>query len=322
MEAFPASRPRAGPLLRATLVLVSALAADATLAHGIVGKRFFPATIAVEDPFVADELSLPTFERRKMSASGDEPAATETSWSVDYTKRITPDFGVGFGTSYRRVAPDGGDSVSGLDNFALSAKYQLWKSEPAEAIVSVGVDWDVGGTGAKRVAESFSTITPAIFFGKGFGDLPDDAKYLRPFALTGSLGVSFPTRSSTQTVSDESEEIVERHPDVLQWNFTFQYSVPYLQSSVVDLGWREPFNRLIPIVELALSTPINRGGGGTTGTVNPGILWAGRYVQLGIEAVIPVNDRSGKHTGVIAQLHFYLDDLFPSSLGKPLLARR
>ncbi len=29
-------------------------------AHGFAGQRFFPATIATEDPFVADELSLPT----------------------------------------------------------------------------------------------------------------------------------------------------------------------------------------------------------------------------------------------------------------------
>jgi hypothetical protein len=35
--------------------------------------------------------------------------------------------------------------------------------------------------------------------------------------------------------------------------------------------------------------------------------------------MIPVNDRSGRDIGVIAQLHFYLDDLFPRSLGRPLL---
>ena len=64
------------------------------------------------------------------------------------------------------------------------------RSNSRETIVSVGVDWDIGGSGSKRVgAESFSTITPAIFFGKGFGDLPADMSMLRPFALTGSLGV-------------------------------------------------------------------------------------------------------------------------------------
>ena len=48
------------------------------------------------------------------------------------------------------------------------------------------------------------------------------------------------------------------------------------------------------------------------------MLWAGQSVQLGIEAVIPVNSRTGSKTGVIAQLHFYLDDIFPNSIGKPI----
>lgn len=291
--------------------------------HGFVGQRFFPATLAVDDPFVADELSLPTFQHRKMPASGDAPATTQTDWSVDYTKRITENFGIGIGTTYRRIAPEGTESQSGFDNLALSAKYQVWKSEAHEAIVSLGVDWDVGGSGAKRVdAESFSTITPAIFFGKGFGDLPDIARVLRPLVLTGSIGVGLPSRTSTRTVTEDGDESVEQHPNVLQWGFTLQYSIPYLQSAVADVGWREPFNRLIPIVEFAMASPLNRGGGGTTGTVNPGVIWAGRYAQLAIEAVIPVNDRSGHRTGVLAQLHFYLDDIFPRSLGKPLVARR
>ena len=29
------------------------------LAHGFAGERFFPATILTDDPFVADEISLP-----------------------------------------------------------------------------------------------------------------------------------------------------------------------------------------------------------------------------------------------------------------------
>ncbi len=324
-SATSASDVRVRPIR--ALAISAALGASMALAntvhaHGIIGKRFFPATLAVEDPFVADELSIPTFERRKLPASGDEPAATESALSIDFTKRITPDFAIGIGTSYRRIAPEDADTVRGLDNLELGAKYQLWKSEAREAIVSVGVDWDVGGTGAKRIGESFSAITPGLLFGKGFGDLPDEAKYLRPLALTGSIGVAFPTRSSTRSVNDEGEEEVERHPDVLQWGFALEYSVPYLQSSVADMGWREPFNRVIPVVEFVMETPLDRGGGGTTGTVNPGFLWAGRYMQLGIEAVIPVNGRSGSHTGVIAQLHFYLDDLFPKSIGKPLFDRR
>ena len=189
-----------------------------------------------------------------------------------------------------------------------------------EAIVSAGVDWDIGGTGSRRVgAESFSTITPGIFFGKGFGDLPNDVKFLRPLAITGLVGYGIPTRSSTTTITDESDTEVERDPHTLEWGFAIEYSVPYLQSFVQDVGLKAPFNRMIPIVEFAMSTPLDRGQHGTTGTINPGIPWAGQSIQLGIEAVNPVNHRSGNSVGVLAQLHFFLDDLFPQTIGRPLI---
>jgi hypothetical protein len=112
---------------------------------------------------------------------------------------------------------------------------------------------------------------------------------------------------------------IERHPNVLEWGFALEYSVIYLQSQVQDMHLHAPLDRLIPLVEFALESPLNRGAQGqTTGTINPGIIWAGKYFQLGVEAVIPINERTGNNVGVIAQLHFFVDDLFPHSLGRPL----
>ena len=51
------------------------------------------------------------------------------------------------------------------------------------------------------------------------------------------------------------------------------------------------------------------------------IIWAGRYIELAFEVVIPVNNRSGNRVGGLAQLHFFLDDLFPQTIGRPLLRR-
>jgi len=103
--------------------------------------------------------------------------------------------------------------------------------------------------------------------------------------------------------------------------FAIEYSLPYLQAFVKDMGLREPFNQLIPVVEVALSKPLDRGRGPTTGTVNPGILWAGRYMQLGLEALVPINHQTGSRVGWLAQIHFFLDDLFPTSIGKPIFGK-
>ena len=302
--------------------LLSLAAGDPASAHGFAGKRFFPATLATDDPFVADELSLPTIAYTKQPASEDAPATRETAFSIDVSKRITENFGIGFGATYKQLRPDEGDTQRGFDNLAASVKYKFYQNDERETLLSTGIDWDIGGSGAKRVgAESFSTITPTLFFGKGFGDLPVEAKYLRPFALTGLIGVGIPSRSSTATIGEDGEASLERHPHTLEWGFAIEYSIPYLQSFVQDVGLREPFNRMIPVVEFAMSTALDRGASGTTGTLNPGIIWAGQYVQLAVEAVIPINSRTGSHVGWIAQLHFFLDDLFPGTIGRPVFGK-
>jgi hypothetical protein len=306
-------------LIGALAFLASAACTEPACAHGFAGKRFFPATLTSDDPFVADELSLPTVSRRR-SVADDGSSSVDSSASIDFTKRITPDFGLGFGATWLRLEPKGGVRQQGFDNFALNAKYQFFKSDAHETIVSVGVDADIGGSGARRVgAESFSTLTPAVFFGKGFGDLPEDLRFLRPFALTGSAGVAIPTRASSRSLDDDGNPVIERHPHVLRLGFALEYSGPYLQAFVKDVGLPGFLQRAIPIVEVALDKPLDRGKGPTTGTINPGILFPGRTMQFGIEAVVPMNRRTGGSTGVLMQLHFFLDDLFPKSLGKPLI---
>ncbi len=290
--------------------------------HGFAGARFFPATLSTDDPFVSDELSLPTVSTIRTPDNG---GTRETDISVDIAKRITPQFGIEIGETLTVLSPDEGRAANGFSNLELGGKYQFLKNDEHEAIVSVGLGVEIGGTGSSLIgADSFSTWAPAIFFGKGFGDLPAALRFLKPLALTGVAGVAIPTSASTRTITvndqtDERDIEIERHHDVLQWGFALEYSVIYLQSQVQNMHLPAPIDRLIPLVEFAMETPLNRGAGGlTTGTINPGVIWAGKYFQVGIEAVIPINERTGTNVGVIAQLHFFLDDLFPHTIGRPI----
>lgn len=286
-------------------------------AHGFAGKRFFPATLQTDDPFVADELSLPTVSRFREPATADEAETRETEIEAEFAKRITSNFGIEVSGARRRLEPAGEPAVTGAGNLEVGVKYQFATDKRRERIFSFGVGAEIGGTGSEKVeADSFNTYTPTLFFGKGFGDSFDASPMLKPFAITGSIGVSFPSRSSTVNAAGE----VERNPHVLNLGFALMYDLRYLQSFVKDIGLRAPFNRIIPIVEFSVRRPLDRGQAGeTTGTINPGILWVGQRIQLGVEAIIPANARTGKHTGVIAQLHFLLDDIFPNSLGKPMV---
>jgi hypothetical protein len=308
--------------LRATAVLVCAhwFGATDALAHCFVGARFLPATLATDDPCVADEMSLPTIAAFK---NGDDPSARELDLSVDFAKRITENFGITVGETWTHLAPPGGPHASGFQNLETAFQYQLLKNAPHELALLAGLVVEWGGTGAAQVgAERFSRIAPTFYFGKGFGDLPDSAGWVRAFALTGQVGYSIPSSASTTSVDPDSGAIVVTpNPQLLVYGGSLQYSMPYLKSNVVDLGLPDFVNHLIPIVEAQLQTPVANNFGQpwvTTGTVNPGVIWIGDYFQVGVEAIVPINRASGTGVGVLAQLHLYLDDMFPTTIGKPL----
>lgn len=277
-------------------------------AHGFAGDRFFPATISTDDPFVANELSLPTFQAIRVPGA---PPTKTFDLSTDIALKLFPNVGIEVADGYMLQKSHGSRLRTGFDNVVVGGKYQFLLNAEHEMIASVGGNAEIGGTGRASIGtDRFSTITPGLFFGKGFGDLPDSVWALRPFALTGQIGVSFPTRSSAAGTPISNN---------LRWGLAVEYSLIYLEEHVKDISLCAPLRRLIPLVEFAMQTPLNRITGPTTGTANPGVIWAGQYFQLGVEAVIPINSHTGNNVGVLAQIHLYLDDILPKIFGKPLI---
>ena len=306
------------------IMLVSVSEGDA---HEIVGNRFFPATLGIDDPGVNDELSIPTVAAFK---TGDDPSFKQRDISGEFSKRITEAFAVEFGATHSHFSAPGGPAgfgANGFQNLETTFKYRLFKDPVHEFVMSVGLSVEWGRTGAQSVgAEQFNVYTPTLYLGKGFGDLPDTLSWIRPIAVTGQVGYAIPGRRSTTTVGIDPDSgdltlDTEFNPRVLNWGGTVQYSMPYLKSAVYDLGLPDFVNRFIPLVEATMQTPVSNtfsSGTLTTGTINPGVLWVGNKFQVGIEALIPINRQSGTNVGVIAQLHFYLDDIDPRGIGKPI----
>ena len=78
---------------------------------------------------------------------------------------------------------------------------------------------------------------------------------------------------------------------------------------------------MIPIVELDWTSPTARPANGNPMqlTMGAGVIYEGPSYQVGLEALIPLNKAAGPNVGVILQVHFFFDDIFPNSLGKPLV---
>src|SRR5271165_945465 len=291
----------------AAVAAVALLPGAEAMAHGFAGDRFFPATILTDDPFVASEMSLPTFTLNPTLSDGSR----EWDLGSDLSMLITPNWDFTIGSDWAHIRTPGLPVVTGGTGLTTGTQYQLFINGEHEAMALAALDVTWRNTGNLDAgAPDFTTLSPTIDFGKGFGDLPNSLSWLRPFALTGNIAVDFPVQTKTDGMPN---------PNDVFYGFAVEYSIPYLQSEVRDLDLGQPFAGMIPLVEFALTSPFNRGfGGTTTGTVQPGVIWAGQYYQVGAEMIIPTNSLSGHGIGAVVQLHFYLDDLFPNSIGRPI----
>jgi hypothetical protein len=286
----------------------------------------FPPRLVTDDPGINDELSFPTVSWLKNgdSPSFPIPSAKQLDISGEYSKRITEAFAISVSSTWTHLyGGPFGLGASGFQNLETLFKHRVYRNPEHEFVVSVGLGIEWGGSGAQDIgAERFTIYTPTVFFGKGFGDLPETMNWARPFAITGVIGYAIPGTSSTTIFNPDTGDVdIDFHPRVLNWGGTLQYSMPYLKQSVIDLQLPDFINHLIPIVEASFQTPVANtftSGTVTTGTISPGMLWVGNYFQVGVEAVIPINRQTGTGVGVIAQLHLYLDDIDPRGIGKPI----
>jgi len=291
----------------AALGLLSAAAAASATPYQ-VGDRSFPSTPLTDDPFVADAV-YSSFERLRQPGS---PNFGFNDLELGFDKRLTDRLGVSFAANYEILTPLGQSNLYGWDNIYATLKYQAWENAPHETVFSLGVERELGGTGASRVgAAAIGFTTPTLYAAKGFGDLPDDLRFLRPLAVTGTFGVQFP---------DTRTDAGNRHADMAVTGFALEYSLKYLQGNVEYVGLPPLVGRLIPIVEFTYSAPVSASfGNPPTGLVAPGIVYSDNGLDFALEAVLPVNRASGSGIGVIAKAHIPLDRI-AATLAKPLFS--
>jgi hypothetical protein len=176
----------AGWLAAATMLAVS----HGAQAHGIVGNRVFPGTLAFDDPAVMDELVFPAVTSLKHPGEGAD--VTDRLIGGSFTRLLTSTVSIGVESGW--IHRNWGIAQrSGFDVTALTVKDLLYKNDLHELMVSTGLAWGIGHSGAQGVEVNRpDIIQPGIFFGKGFGDLPNGLEWLRPFAITGAMTLEHP----------------------------------------------------------------------------------------------------------------------------------
>jgi hypothetical protein len=266
-----------GRLLVASVILAALSGIHSACAHGIAGNRFFPGTLAFDDPAVADEAIVPLFSTFKHPAEIGDGDVVDNSINWSVFRLLTPTLGAGVdsGWIHRNW---GGPRRSGFDITSLDLKGEVYRNDLHETLVAAGVSWGIGRSGAQGAGVNApNLVVPGVFFGKGFGDLPDSLAWLRPFGVTGAVSLAHPLAGGTSTnIGLDSQTgqlgpMLTRNIDILHWGFAVEFSTLYLTSRFTPgkLPKEEPLNQFVPLVEFAFDSAQ---GSKTFGTMNPALL--------------------------------------------------
>jgi hypothetical protein len=304
------------------IAFVALVASQTTHAHGIAGNRLFPGTLTFDDPAVADEAIVPNFSH--LDHPDGEANVTDNRINWSFARLLTPTIGVVIDNSW--IARNWGVTQrSGFDVTNIGIKWQVYRDNPHEALVAASLLWGIGNSGAQGVnANAPNVIKPGLFFGKGLGDLPDSLSWLRPFGITGAVVLEHPTGSVSTNlgfdpVTGQLGPMLTRSVDILHWGFAVEFSTLYLTSRFTGgPPKQEPLYQFVPLVEFTIDSAPGRK---SVATMNPGLSYVAGTWQIAVEAIVPLNNVSGRDIGARTQLLLFLDDVAPSLFGKPLLSR-
>ncbi len=275
--------------------------AGASLA-GDAGERDFPATLVIEEPQVETEF-VPQIATRKNSG-----AARQSDFGSELSIQLANPFAVVLHPIFTTLRPGG----NGFQNLETTLKYQFITDAEHEFVLSAGLSNQWSSIGARRVgADPFSTISPTIYFGKGAGDLPPAWDWLRPIAITqqASFDIPAPSKSLVSDATAGDGALLnpwQPNPYTVSLFGSFQYSLVYASENVPGLDVPKFMAELVPLGEYNFQIPVANNGAhlATIGTINPGFLWCHGDVQIGLEAIFPINHESGNHPGVRVQLAY------------------
>jgi len=183
--------------------------------------------LTFDDPSVADEAIVPNFSTLNHPVEGGNAVDNRFDWS--FTRLLTPVLQVQVDSGWiHRNWPTA--RTSGFATTDVGIKSEIYRHNQHEMLGSAGLLWGIGHSGAQAVgADEPNSILPGVFFGKGFGDLPDGLAWLRPFAITGAFVDELPFGVTTTALgfgapNGKAHSVLVPTVETLHWGFSLQYS--------------------------------------------------------------------------------------------------
>ena len=132
----------------ALFALALLAASEPAHSHGIAGNRYFNGTLTFDDPAVADEAILPDYSYFAQPMQGSNAIENRIDWS--FARLLTPTLALIIDSGWiHQDWPIG--HTSGFDTTDVGLKYEAYRNNEHETLVSVGLLWGIGHSGAQGV---------------------------------------------------------------------------------------------------------------------------------------------------------------------------
>jgi hypothetical protein len=278
------------------------LAAGMAHAHGVVGQRTFIEPFITEDVNPKNEFVI----ARPQWDHGSDARSLSLGFGLE--KKLADTVSITLDSEWDSVSPRAPDEpqVTGFNNLGITLKDAFYINPEHEGILSAALEATAPVGKAAVGAEQDWSFKPFVLCGKGFGDLPRSLQYLRPLAVQCDAGFEISIDHARTTT--------------LAYNMAWQYSIPYLQSFVTDLGLGWPLNDLIAVAEFNFEHAVHgEDSGQSRYFTTPGIVYMDRYVEIGVAGRFPLTSQAQQEInwGVIGIVDFFIDDIFPITRWQP-----
>jgi len=296
--------------------------AGLAFAHGLAGNRFFPGTLAFDDPAVGDELDFPLVDVLPGTSGG----IRDIDYGFQFTRLLTPTVALGVSSGVIQQFQNAHPQRTGFEQTSVEIKARIWEDDIHETLASASLVYSIGASGTNAVGSGGpDTLAPGVFFGQGFGALPDSLAFFRPFGISGAFAPQFPLEGSSAAAALNapagSLPTTTKNPIIINWGLSIQYSTYYLTDRFTGgPPSAEPLHQFVPLVEFAVASPLqDTAATRTVATADPGVAYVGSTWQVGAEAILPLDRGAGHGIGGRLQLLLFLDDLIPPVFGEPIL---
>ncbi len=138
-------------LLTTALACAGVLLCHASLAiaHAVCGSRDYPVMLTLDDPGVADEVTIPQIVYWRSAADGGP--GHDTTVAFEYDERLTEEIGFAFNDDDNINQTNNAKAQTGWDDLTVTAKWAQCVSPDNSLQLGFGVLREFGRTGTLHI---------------------------------------------------------------------------------------------------------------------------------------------------------------------------